>query len=59
MVCLPISPLPHLEALLIAILRPEPSLRAGYGDSFSAPVDCAAKSISLSAGCKPNLLSIA
>jgi hypothetical protein len=59
MVCLPISPLPRLEALLIAKFRPEPSLRAGYGDSLFAPVVCAAKSISLSADSKPNPLSIA
>jgi hypothetical protein len=48
-----------LEALLIAKFRPEPSLRAGYGDSLFAPVVCAAKSISLSADSKPNPLSIA
>jgi hypothetical protein len=48
-----------LEALLIAEFRPKPSLRAGYGDSFTAPVDCAAKSISLPANRKPNPLSIA
>ena len=56
MVCLPISPLPHLEMLLVARFWPEPSSRAGYGDCYSAPVDCAAKSNSLPAACKPNPL---